>query len=75
MLKYATLVFLGLLQNTEAATNPPPMSAWDNGFGSLLYYLRRDDDTDRYTPFRSTAAKFGHYYYPVTIGGSEEFNL
>jgi hypothetical protein len=69
MLKFATLVLLGLLKNTEAATNAPPMSRWDNGNGSVLMYLRREEDTDRYTPFRSTAAKNGHYYYPVTIGG------
>lgn len=38
-----------------------------DGYKSLLLYLRRPEDGDRYTPFRSTAAKTGHFFYPVSI--------
>ena len=75
MLKYTVIALLGLFSNSQAVdATPLPMSAWDSGSNALLYYLRREDDTDRYTPFRSTAAKKGHYYYPVSIA-NKEFNL
>jgi hypothetical protein len=74
MLKFATIALLGLLKNTSAGTLPPPMSAFDNGSKSILLYLRREDDTDKYNPFRSTSAKTGHYYYPVSID-QVEYNL
>lgn len=35
----------------------------------MLLYLRRDEDNDRYTPFTSTRAGTGHYFYPMSIGG------
>lgn len=41
----------------------------DDGYDSMLLYLRRDEDNDRYTPFTSTRAGTGHYYYPVSIRG------
>ena len=74
MLKFVAIALLGLLKNTNADNIPTPMSAWDNGYNSILMYLRREDDTDKYNPFKSTDAKTGHYYYPVTIG-KNDFNL
>ena len=54
MLRLLPIVLIGLQLFALADDLPTPMSAFDYGYKSFLLYLRREDDNDRYVPFRST---------------------
>jgi len=73
MVKYNILfaLFVSVLTETVSCQGlPTPISALEEGYKSLLLYLRRPEDGDRYTPFKSTAANNGHFYYPISIGNA-----